>query len=137
MNYPEVHGEYETLAEIYGGKSIARFGDGEIGVMCGSGYVREEQNPTLSKELRMIMDTPIENLLIGVSTMDPKGCRFWNWKRHLERYNKLFPRNREYYSALITRPDCGAWMRTLEYAQAVQKIWEGKTVTFVGSEIGR
>lgn len=136
MKYPIVHGEYETLAKIKEGYSLARYGDGEIGVMCGSGYCREPQNSALSKELRYIMDTPSE-CLIGIPTMDEKGSRYWNWKRHLDRYTKLIPHNREYYSSFISRPDCGDWMLTREYAEAVQSIWLGKKVCFIGSEPGR
>jgi len=106
-------------------------------VMTGTGYTREKQNAALSAELRSIMDTPIDGLLIGIPTMDPKGCKYPNWSRHIERYSKLYPKNRDYYSSLISRPDCGKWMRTREYAEAVQKIWIGKTVTFIGSELGR
>jgi hypothetical protein len=135
--YPEVHGEFETLKKIRKGFSIARFGDGEIGVSTGNGYTREPKNGKLSAELKNILHTFTDKLLIGIPTMDPKGCKYKNWSRHIDRYSKLIPPGREYYSALISRPDCGPWLRTIEYAQAVQSIWLGKSVTFVGSEIGR
>lgn len=136
-NYPKVHGEYQTLSKLYQGYSISRIGDGEIGVLCGKGYTREQYNKAMTAEMNHLLHNPIKNLLIGIPTMDPKGCRYWNWKRHIDRYTKLFPADREYYSALISRPDCGEWMQTIQYAKAVQKLWLGKRAVFVGSEIGR
>ena len=135
--YPAVHGEYETIAKINEGFSIARFGDGETGVMTGTGYTRNVQCNELSAELQHVMNTPSEHCLIGVPTMDKRGDKYKNWCRHIERYSKLYPPIREYYSSFISRPDCGKWLRTVEYAKAVRSIWTGKSVAFIGSEPGR
>lgn len=137
MAYPEVIGEFETLKKLRKGFSIARFGDGEVGILSGKGYSREPANEGLTGEITRALHTKQENLLIGIPTMDPKGSRYWNWKRHKDRYEKLWPKGRTYYSAFISRPDCGEWMLTRRYAKAVQKLWLGKTVTVIGSEAGR
>lgn len=114
----------------------------EVGVLDGKGYVREPENEALTRELNQVLQFHQSNLLIGIPTMDPKGSRYgdgktWGWARHKERYAKLWPPGREYYSALISRPDCGDWMLTHDYAKAVQKLWLGKTVTLIGSEPDR
>tara|TARA_R110000803_G_scaffold166755_4_gene230035 strand:- start:1397 stop:2164 length:768 start_codon:yes stop_codon:yes gene_type:complete len=133
--YPPVKGEVETLLKIRKGNSIARFGDGEMGVSEGSGYTREDQNQLLSEELKRVLHSKLDNLLIGIPTMDPKGTKIKNWIRHCVRYSQLIPKNKQYWSSLISRPDCGAWMLNREYAQEMQKIWldRGK-VTVVCSE---
>jgi len=131
--YPKVRGEYETLAKIKEGNSIARWGDGEYGVMRDQGYTRNRYDPRLSKELRVHMER-CDTALIGIPTMDPKGCKYQNWSRHIEDYASRTPKHREYYSSLITRPDCGAWMRTREYAEAVQELWLDRKVVLVGPE---
>ena len=137
IRYPDVFGEFETLKKIKKGFSISRWGDGETGVMTGTGYTREPKNAQLSDELHQIMHTFTDELLIGIPTMDPKGNKYKNWSRHIDRYSKLYPPGRKYYSSLISRPDCGEWMLNRQYAQAIQALWIGKSVTFVGSEIER
>lgn len=144
VQYPKVHGEYETLAKIKEGFSIARCGDGEFKVMEGGAQVREKANPILAKELRQIIaGKNKEHCLIGIPTMDPKGSKyktwepevskFHGWHRHKERFCKLLSPDVEYWSALITRPDCGEWMLTKEYAEAVQSIWLGKKVALIAN----
>lgn len=145
--YPRVHGEYETLAKIKEGFSISRLGDGELKVAEGNGYSREKPNPSLSKELRAIFNgRHAEHCLIGIPTMDPKGTKYRTpepktgkvngWYRHKDRFCKHLNPEIEYYSALITRPDCGKWMMTAEYAEAMQSIWLGKSVAVIGSMEG-
>ncbi len=140
--YPPVHGELETLAKIKEGYSIARCGDGEIGVLSGSSYAREHANPVLAKELRTVLTRPNPMCLVGIPTMDPKGSKYRSfndegkevgWARHKERYAKLFNPDIEYWSAFISRPDCGEWMMNKEYARAVQSVWLGKKVAVIGS----
>src|SRR6185369_434283 len=143
--YPHVHGELETLAKIREGYSIARIGDGEFGVMQGSGYAREKANPALAKELRTVLTRPNPKCLVGIPTMDPKGSKYRKieptngkivgWARHKERYAALLNPDIEYYSAFISRPDCGEWMLTIDYARAVQSVWLGKSVAVIGSTV--
>lgn len=135
--YPVVAGEMETLRKIRKGFSISRIGDGEVGVLRGKGYTREDANKKLTAELWRVLREPKENHIVGIPTMDPKGCKYKNWARHIESYSQIFPK-RTYYSSLISRPDCGKWMQTKEYAQELQRLWlMEKRVTVVGSEPGR
>jgi hypothetical protein len=117
----------------------------EFKVMEGGNQVREHANPVLAKELRgIVAGKNKEHCLIAIPTMDPNGMRYrhqepvtkkWNgWHRHKDRFCKhLFP-DVEYWSALITRPDCGEWMMGKDYAEAVQSIWLGKKVAVMASE---
>ena len=133
MQYPHVIGEVETIAKIKEGYSIARYGDGEFGAMKGNGYTREPPSQALAKELRRVITSPAKQTLIGIPTMDKRGDKYENWIRHTRYVDHLQP-DTVYYSSLISRPDCGAWMRTLEYVQLLQSIWTGKKVCVIGSE---
>lgn len=134
--YPNVIGEFDTISKLKEGASIARYGDGEFGVMRNQGYTRNKFDPRLSKELRVVMER-CDTALIGIPTMDPRGDKFQNWCRHIEDYANRIPPHREYYSALISRPDCASWLRTREYAELVQSIWLDRDVLIIGPEKGR
>ena len=132
--WPTVVGEFETVKKITKGFSIARFGDGEFKVMDGKSHVRMNwiENPTLTEELRHVMAKPSDGCLIGIPTMDPKGDKYENWKRHIIRFQKMLPGGITYYSAFISRPDCGtAWLECQEFADALRKIWRGKRIAIV------
>ena len=142
--YPPVHGELETLAKIRTGFSIARLGDGEWGIMEGSSYCREHANPVLAKELRTVLQRPNPTCLVGIPTMDPRGSKYRTvepsngkvvgWHRHRERYARLLNPDVEYWSAFISRPDCGEWMLNIDYARAVQSLWLGRKTAVIGSK---
>lgn len=109
----------------------------------GHGYSREINNPSLTRELAAIFKVEKPRCLVGIPTMDPAGDKYRKrnengdevgWFRHAERYCRFLQPGRTYYSALISRPDCGAWMRTPEYCRALQSIWHGKRVAVIGSE---
>lgn len=137
-DYPPVVGEFGTITEICRGKSISRYGDGELKAMDRDGrYTRELQpNLQLVEELRDTARNPHENCLIGIPTMDPQGTKYPNWSKHKNRFVKYFHKKTgiPYYSSLITRPDCGDWLETREYYEHVIKIWAGKSKIAVVSE---
>jgi hypothetical protein len=135
--YPPVAGEFETVSKILEGRSIARFGDGELRVMEKHEYVREPVPVlALARELKRIARRPHRNCLIGIPTMDPAGTRYENWllfRRRLMLYFNAQTRIK-YVSSLITRPDCGAWMETREYYEHVIQIWATKRCIAIVSE---
>lgn len=138
MQYPPVVGEFETVRKIAKGFSISRFGDGEVKLMEKHIYTRElKPVPALAKEMRSIVDNgPHEGCLLGIPTMDPNGLKYNNWKKSKLRFTQYFNKGTgiKYYSALITRPDCGTWMETREYYEAVVKIWQSKKRVAIVSE---
>lgn len=145
MSYPRVHNEFETLAKIREGYSIARVGDGELKIASGKGYRRQEAKEKLSKEMRHIMfGSKSEHCLIGIPTMDPAGAKYrvrthndgdeyHGWYRHKARFMEYLSPEIEYWSAFITRPDSAQWINTLEYARLFQSLWVGRRVAVIGS----
>ena len=132
MTYPQVIGEFATLDAILAGKSIARYGDGELKLMHGAGYSRQPATEEITAELVQILQNPHKNCLAGVPTMDPQGPKYDNWMRHAERFAKLLrPDKVQYYSAFISRPDSAPWINTVEFAEKVDRLWRGKDAVIV------
>lgn len=129
--WPEVLGEFETVRLMGRGHSIARFGDGEMKIIYGSGYVREKPNLSLSTELFDTLKAQQDGLLVGIPTLDPRSPKIDNWRRHEERFRKILPPHRRFVSAFITRPDSAPWIRTQEYLALMLSCWAGKRVTIV------
>lgn len=137
MMYPKVVGEFETVRKIATGFSIARIGDGECKLMEKHVYTRElTPVPALAAELLALTKKQHPKCLLGIPTMDPKGLKYDNWVRSKVRFTKYFNTTTgiKYYSALITRPDCGTWMETREYYEELVKIWTGKQRVAILSE---
>jgi len=141
-DWPNVVGEFETVEKIKTGYSISRFGDGEFGLLDDGKSLRRmrwEVDEALTEELRQIIANPHPKCLVGIPTMDPKGDKYDNWQRHKPRYIKwLAQSGRRYFSAFISRPDCGmAWMNNAEYANAVRSIWRGKRIALVSESYSK
>ncbi len=137
--YPEVMDEQATIDKCLEGYSLARFGDGELKIIYGAGYVREPPNPWLSSELQTAMLRPSKRCLVGVPTMDPKGPKYDNWMRHRPRFSRLFEMvlpSAQLYSAFITRPDSSPWIRTEHFAKSVERLWLGKHAVVICEKHG-
>jgi hypothetical protein len=133
-NYPAVIGEQETIATLLEGKSIARFGDGELKLMAGMDQMREPRNKPLGKELRTILLEPPAGCLAAVPTMDDKGPKYLNWRAHRIRFKQFLAPGVQYYSSFITRPDSAPWIRNEAFARDFEKLWKGKRVALVAEE---
>jgi hypothetical protein len=132
--YPRVKGEFATVRHLLKGKSIARFGDGELKILDGVGYGREPVNGALTAELRMLVAAPDKDCLIGIPTMGKKDPKYENWLRHRDRFCRYFDREdeRQYWSAFITRPDSAADdLESREYCGLVAKLWIGRRAVVV------
>lgn len=129
--YPRVKDEFATVDELLRGKSIARFGDGELKCAHGQGYVREPGSEQLAAELMRILREPHPNCLVGVPTMAKKGPKYLNWKRHRDRFAKVLNPQVQYYSAFITRPDSAPWINNIEFAEKIESLWRGNNVVVV------
>ncbi len=128
MNYPNVIGEFETVAELIKGKSIARVGDGELKLMYGQSYFREPPSIYLARELLDLVRSPHENCLVGIPTMAPNGPKYKNWLRHAGRFAKVLDHRATYHSAFITRPDSAPWINTIEVAKKLEEVWRDRRV---------
>lgn len=129
--WPQVLGEFDTMRRLVAGASIARYGDGELKMMYGQGYVREQANTKLATELYNVLRADRKGLLVGIPTLDPKGPKVENWKRHVARFAPLLDPERIYASAFITRPDSSPWIYTQEYLELVRQLWSGKRTVLV------
>lgn len=132
--WPNVFGEFETVQKLVDGFSIGRLGDGEFKLLDGKSHTRLNwiKNPKLTQELRDFISDPNPGCLIGIPTMDPRGDKYDNWKRHIIRFQRMIPARTKYYSAFISRPDCGtAWLECQEFADALRSIWLGKRIAIV------
>ncbi len=134
MSYPSVIGEFQTIAAILTGKSIARFGDGELKLTDGKGYSHQEPSDQLAAELLQILQHPHQNCLVGIPTMSPEGPKYENWLRHEGRFLRLLNPDVQYYSAFITRPDSAPRINCIEYAKTVERIWRGKKLVIVSEK---
>src|SRR5689334_5478065 len=116
IEYPPVAGEFETVAKLLEGYSIARFGDGEFKLIDGQGYFREPANEKLSAELLEVLQRPAANCLVAIPTMDPRGAKYDGWIRHQARFARIIVSVSsalsvvKYYSAFVTRPDSAPWI---------------------------
>jgi hypothetical protein len=135
--YPaKVVGEFDTIRKILKGFNIGRIGDGEVKVLDGKAYTRMRAPvPAMTFEMSEMAINPHPRCLIGIPTMDPAGTKFASFIRHEARFCKFLSDKVTYYSALISRPDCGAWLETQEYANHVQKIWKDKKRVAIVSEV--
>lgn len=129
MEYPQVIGEFETLAALLQGKSIARYGDGELKLMDVQGYSREPPSYELADELYKILRRPHYKCLVGIPTMSPEGPKYQNWLRHEARFIKMLNPEVQYYSSFITRPDSAPWINTIDFVMKFESIWRNRRVT--------
>lgn len=129
--YPPVAGEFETLGAVLSGKSLARFGDGELKLMHGQGYFREPPSMALGGELLRVLRRPDPNCIVGIPTMDPNGPKYENWIRHANRFAGVLRPGMKYYSAFVTRPDSAPWIDVCDFARTFEALWRGKVTTVV------
>lgn len=134
MNWSNVVGEFDTIRAVAAGKSLARFGDGELKLCFGKGYSREPGSPRMAGELREILVNPGERCLPAIPTMDPAGPKIQSWLRHRERFEAVLSDGVTYYSAFVSRPDSSPWIDCREYAELVQSIWVDKRVAVVAEK---
>lgn len=129
--WPTVLNEFETMARVVAGKSLARFGDGELKLMRGASQVREPANPELAAELRAICYQPDKRCIVGIPTMDQAGPKYTSWVRHMQSFVTFLNPKVEYGSAFVSRPDSSPWIISAEYLTMVQSLWDGKRVHLV------
>lgn len=133
----------ETLDElIESGKSIVRFGDSDIVMMCGRKTIVQDKAPELGKRIAKIMRYDKDNLLVaipdifeGLSLYTPKSQRFW--KNHLLIFRHVYVENcvtnRTYCNAFLSRmyynfldkSKCKSWISRF------RSVWNGKDIVVV------
>lgn len=125
-SWPTVLDEFETIKKVTKGFNIARFGDGELKMIHGAGYVRQVGSIKLATELFEVLTEPHPRCVVGIPTMDPRSPKWDNWSRHQDRFMKVLSSSVKYYSAFISRPDSAPWIESRAFATSVEKLWRGK-----------
>lgn len=132
----------ETLALVKQGKSLARFGDGEITLMDGDDIDFQKADPKLAAELANILKNEDENLLVCLPTM-LIACneyevnwwlKFWyvRWK---ELQQKLSFQH-SYGHSMVTRPDFFI-MYPDQAAASWKAIWHERKVILITGQGSR
>jgi glycosyltransferase family protein len=147
---PTIESVDETLNKILQDKcSIARFGDGEFGVMFESRIHFQRCSPALAQRLKETIASNTPALLVAlVDTFGSLDCHMQSgidfWRKWMSRKREMvyayLDMNRVYYNALFSRPyvifkkteehyrKCG------EYFEKIKKIWAGRDVVICEGE---
>jgi hypothetical protein len=132
--YPEVLPERETLEAILSGRSIARYGDGELRVALGRKCVSQEADPKLAGELRAILADEQNGLLVGIPNIASKTPKAESWSRFCAPGYTTMYKQTSYASSFITRPDSAPWIDTNDYWSRVHDLWLGKDVILIAGD---
>ncbi len=141
---PFVYDEISTLKEIADKNcSVARYGDGELGICMGEGIYFQEYDRKLSQRLKEILiDESVDNLLVCLSphtnscyVVTPRVRTFIYkfFARYKESYVKLLNPDRKYGSTFISRPDSFLFTagQLEQYKELLKKLWDKRDVLVV------
>lgn len=135
--YPKIMSAEDTFREIIENKkSIARFGDGEFGIIFGEQRWRfQGKNERLAARLKEALQAKQENLLIGLndfygdlSTWTKRaadGVRIYLTPEIRKKHYALLDRDRAYACANISRNE------TPEGVKRQKQIWDGRDCVFI------
>lgn len=133
--YPHVIDEFDTVKQLIAGKSIARFGDGEIKLIRNGNCVSQKNNRKCGEELAYILrSTDNQNCLTGIMNIaGGKSAKEWFWEKYHKKESLMSIYNpaKIYHSSFITRPDSAPWIDIPQYWQDVVKLWTGRHVLLV------
>jgi hypothetical protein len=131
MNYPEVLSEDNTLEFALQGRSLARYGDGELRLaLGGTASAQRTQHPKLKQELREILAEP-QKVLVCIPNAKAPTPKAANWERYATgRYRELLQQP-VYGSSFITRPDSAPWINRPEYWNRMRQLWSGRKIILV------
>lgn len=129
MGYPRILSEAETLEAVIGGKSLARYGDGELKIIRGGSLKAQPYHPLLAKRLREILARS-GDCLVGLPTLNPHSPKIRYWRSFAANV-QTWTTPRVYGSSLITRPDSAPWIDTDTYWRRLEDLWRGREVTLV------
>jgi len=149
LNKIKILSSDETLDEIiYHNKSIVRYGDGEFNILNKRKRCSYQRiNGKLSERLKEVLQSNEEGLLIGISdSINTKNLKKLNgefrgiFKRFVYRNKfsllKLLDRNKQYYSANISRFYIYYKNRSqsYNYVKKLKKLWNNRDILIVEGE---
>lgn len=135
----------DTINELLtSNKSLSRFGDGELLIVCGEKLGFQDTNNELSKRLAEVLSSNDDRVLIGVpdvlnyeafDRLTEESKTFWveNIYRYKEVWDKYINKNQKYASANVTR----FYIRTKDKTKCddlinkIVKLWDNKEVVVV------
>lgn len=127
--YPDVLDEFETLQAVLRGKSLARYGDGELKMCEGADIKSQRHAHGLQQRLVEILRQP-SPCLVALPNIHSKTPKSDHWNKHA-RFAYLLNPKVTYGSAFITRPDSAPWIDTPAYWTQLESLWRGQAVTLV------
>lgn len=134
-SYPRVLGEVETLQRVLQGKSLSRYGDGEL-KMAGHDCGIKSQCADLKLSHRLaeiLLDSG--SCMVGVPNIwavleeHVSDQKVEHWSKYLTKWRQLA--HRPYVSAFVTRPDSAPWIDTPDYWAMIESLWVDRDVTLV------
>jgi len=129
MTYPNVLGERETLEQVLRGRSLSRYGDGELKMASHMAGIKSQcANEALTERLRAIL-IKSGDCMVGIPNIRSDTPKAEFWGKHM-RYAWLLA-DRPYVSSFITRPDSAPWINTPEYWAAMSSLWVGQDILLV------
>jgi len=129
--YPEVLSEEITLEAVSSGRSIARYGDGELNLaMGGSCISQREASPALRDELRRVLAKP-GRCMVGIPNPFSRTPKKNSWLKYATTDIVPLFVQPKYFSSFITRPDSAPWIDTPGYWERMRSLWRGKEVMLV------
>jgi len=132
VKYPVVMSELETLSVVLGGKSISRFGDGELKLALGRKCISQDVSQDLTAELRLILREPGLCLVAIPNIINRIGPKDFFWDQYKRPpWTEFYNPSVCYGSAFITRPDSAPWNDTPGYWAMVRSIWADRDVVLV------
>lgn len=133
-DYPEVLSEEATIRHALEGRSIARFGDGELRLAAETGkHIAQTADKSLAAELRAMLQGPTKSLVCLPNVDDPRCAKplMWGPTRYsADCYRALYQQS-VYGSSFICRPDSAPWIDQDWYWELCRQIWRDKDVTLV------
>ncbi len=133
MRYPDVMTEAETLQAAVAGRSLARFGDGELAIARGGKSVSQNAHPKLRMELIHILAGHEPRVLPCVPRLGV-GPRAKYWDKYAQPPFASLMRSPRYGSAFITRPDIAPWIDDPAYWRTVELLWKDKHAAVVSGD---
>ncbi len=128
-SYPHILPELETMRLVASGRSIARYGDGELKMAGRAAGIKSQQwHPDLQRRLVEILKASGE-CLVGIPNIHSDTPKTEFWPKYKWASELLV--DRQYVSSFITRPDSAPWINTPEYWDLLESLWKDRDITLV------
>lgn len=133
MSYPHVLSEDQTINAALAGRSLSRFGDGELRIALGGQAISQAPNAALAAEFRRLLAEP-QQALVTIPRLTADMPYRWFWSKYEgQRFVDLY-KQPSYGSTFVSRPDCANGIDRPDYWAKVRSLWFGKDVVFVAGD---